>query len=738
MIRLRPGQQEVASYQGGLMAVPAVPGAGKTTVLAHLAAELIAAEKVKPGKILIVTVMNSAVANFRSRIGGFLEDRSLPRSAGYEVKTLHSLAMTILKEKPEFLLINSGFQMLDEVRQDEAVKAVASNWLAANPGRWQGALKLDPDKDARWYQRALGNWQQKDLPEFFKQSVSYIKAQGIGPSAAQELLAQLDGSSYLAWALEVYLDYAKVLRGNGQLDFDDLIAQALRLLQEDPGVLQRLRRRWTYIFEDEAQDSNPLQEKILMLLAGESGNLVRVGDSNQAIMGTFTSAEPEIFRSFCRREDVVNAGILVSSRSTRQVIDLANHLVDWSGREHPQPQCRTALEPQAINPVETDDPFPNPVVDGYTLGVKQYRTRTQELSEVARLASKQCKKRPDYTLAVLVPTRAMQQELAEQLSALGAPFEEVGRVTEEQARTVSDIKLVLDYLAQPHRVDGLLSVLTKVLLSGVSEEGQAGLSQLFQRYSLEEVIYPVGEVFPWLNLPDEFGDKELYSGFTTALARVRKWLEASVILPPEDLILFLAEEMELVGEQSEIAHNLALLIKQRVSENPNWRLIDIARDLPRLEESLKHFAKVIYEQKGFTPKPGVVTLLTTHKSKGLEWDTVYLVGVTSGEYPSRTSDKFRSDLWYLKEEGSNPMALVKAELNLVRGGNGENDPVERAKLAEISERLRLLYVAITRARKNLLISYHAEGLYNKKMGPSLALTALQEFMAAEGTKYAKQ
>ncbi len=725
----------MAEYRGGYMAVPAVPGAGKTTVLAHLAAELIKEGKPKPGKILVVTVMNSAVANFRSRIGDFLELRGLARSKGYEVKTLHALAMTVLKEKPEVLLINDGFQILDERRQEELIREVSARWLATNSVRWQPALKLDKQKDKNWYQKALANWEQKDLPGFFKDAVSYIKSQGVDFTSARATAASLPADSYLAWALEVYDQYSAVLRSNGQLDFDDLILQALRLLQEDPGVLARLRSRWTYVFEDEAQDSNPLQEKILRLLAGD--NLVRVGDSNQAIMGTFTASEPEFFRSFCHRPDVSRRSILISSRSSLQVINLANHLVSWSREKHPQPECRTALEEQYINPVGSEDPFPNPQVEGYTLGVKKFSTRDHEVSGVARLAKLQAEKRPENTLAVLAPTRSLQAELAAKLTALGARFEEVGGVPDEQARTILDVKVVIDYLAQPQRVGVLLQVLRQVLLPDLSEGSLRGLKDLFTRYRLEEIIFPIGGAFPWVHFPDELWDKELYSLFIQAINRIQHWLNASVFLPPEDIVLFLAEDLVLKGEQLEIANNLALLIKQQVYEHPNWKLIDIAGDLPRLETSLRQFAKALYEQRGFIPKPGVITLLTAHKSKGLEWDTVYLCGVTAAEFPSTVRDKFRSDLWYLPEERCNPLALAKAELKLYLGSNTYSNPVETAKLAEIAERLRLLYVAITRARKNLLLTYHETGLFNKRVGPSLALKALAEYMSMEGKRYAQ-
>jgi DNA helicase II / ATP-dependent DNA helicase PcrA len=736
VIQLRPGQQEVAEYRGGYMAVPAVPGAGKTTVLAHLAADLIKEGKPKPGKILIVTVMNSAVANFRSRIGDFLEQRGLARSKGYEVKTLHSLAMNILKEKPEILLINDAFQILDETRQDAVIREVTAKWLRGNAERWQSVLKLTQQKDKQWYQKALGNWEQKDLPKFFKEAVSYVKSQGIDSETGKTLLGELPTTSYLAWALEVAELYSEVLRSNGMLDFDDLISQALRLLQEDPGVLNRLQRRWTYVFEDEAQDSNPLQEKILRLLAGD--NLVRVGDSNQAIMGTFTSAEPEFFRSFCRESDVSKQSILISSRSSRQVIDLANYLVNWVREEHPQVECRTALEEQYVNPVGAEDLFPNPTVEGYTLAVKKFATYDEEIAGVARLAQLQAEKRPENTLAILVPTRSLQTELASKLNELGARFMEVGKVPDEQVRTILDVKVVIDYLAQPHRVEGLLQVLRQVLMQDLPEEGLRGLKSLFTQYRLEEILFPIGGVLPWVHFPDELWDRELYSLFIEALSRIKLWLNASVNLAPEDLVLFIAEDLQLIGEQLEIANNLALLIKQQVSEHPNWKLIDIARDLPRLETSLRQFAKILYEQKGFVPKPGVITLLTAHKSKGLEWDTVYLLGVTSAEYPSTVKDKFRSDLWYLYEERCNPIALAKAELKLHLGGDQNANPVEKAKLEEIAERLRLLYVAVTRARKNLLITYHETGLYNKRVGPSLPLVALGKYMAEEGKRYVTQ
>lgn len=739
-ISLRPGQKEVADYRNGFMAVPAVPGAGKTTVLAYLAANLIEEGWTRPGKILIVTVMNSAVSNFRSRIGNFLEARELSRTRGFEVKTLHSLAMTILKEKPEFLLINNEFQILDESRQWDKIAELTWNWLDHNEEKWKAPIGVE--KETRWYTKAVEKWTQSDLLRFMKEMVGYIKSQGLTSEEIEQFKHKLDPYSYLYWAFEIFQEYTEWQYHNGFLDFDDLILNALRLLQRDEELCQRLRKRWTYIFEDEAQDSNPLQEQILKLLAGKEGNLVRVGDSNQAIMGTFTAAEPEIFRSFCCRSDVQKESILYSSRSTKDIINLANYLVKWSRTQHPQPECRDALTDQLISSVEAGDPFPNPTTDGYTIAVKRFEDSKEEIEMVARLALKHAATYPENTIAILVPNRFVQEEAAEWLEELGGNYEEVGKITHDQAKTIFDLKHAIQYLAEPHRLESLIILLKNVLLADLPKETLDSIERLFQRYSLEELIYPIGGELPWLNYPDELYDPEVLTAFNQALKKLQFWLEASVSIPPDELILFLAEEMQFIGEPLAVAQNIALQIKAELDINPVWKLSDISTELPRLEPSFKRFVKVLYEQKGFEPQPGVVTLITAHKSKGLEWDTVYLTSVTAAEYPSTIEDNFRSEYWYLTEETCNPSAIAKAELKDLIGKRKNLDALKSANVDEISERLRLLYVAITRAKKNLLMTFPKKIFFNenfqKEVQVAQPLVALNKFIIEERERYASQ
>lgn len=737
MISLRPGQDRVVEYRQGLMAVPAVPGAGKTTVLAYLAADLIAEGLTRPGKILIVTVMNSAVSNFRAKIGNFLEAKGLSRNRGFEVKTLHSLAMSILKEKPEFLLINNEFQIIDEAVQWDLITKLTWQWVDQHETLWKSPLNVK--EDSKWYEKAVEKWTTINLPRYIKEMISYLKSQGLTVEDVKKLKPQVNEYSYLYWALDIFLEYSRSLYHNGLLDFDDLILQALRLLEKDEELTRRLRKRWTYIFEDEAQDSNPLQERILHLLSGKEGNLVRVGDSNQAIMGTFTSAEPRIFRNFCQQAEVAKSFILQSSRSTQEIINLANYLVKWSRSQHPQIECRSALEEQLINPVEEGDLFPNPITDDYTIAVKSYEDSQSEVFEVAKLAVRHSINYPENTLAIIVPNRYVQEEVTGQLEKLAGEFVEVGKVNSQQAKTIYDLKLVIQYLAEPHKKDKLLKLLSKVLLIDSPPEAIDSLADLFKKYTLAELIYPIGGELPWLSYPEELFDPELFASFNQALKKIQYWLDASVVIPPDELILFLAEQMELVGEPLAIAQNIAIQIKSELDLHPTWKLLDIASELPRLEPAFRRFAKVIYEQKGFEPTPGVISVITAHKSKGLEWDTVYLTSLTAAEYPSTVKDNFRSEYWYLITDRCNPGAIARAEVKNLLGEKEQIDPLKQGKVDEISERLRLLYVAITRAKKNLLLSCHKKLVFNqgfqKDVAISQPLVALNKFIYEERKGY---
>jgi len=122
-----------------------------------------------------------------------------------------------------------------------------------------------------------------------------------------------------------------------------MLYNAKKMLETDEHLLEKYRKKYTFVCEDEAQDSNYIQNEILTLIA--NGNLLRVGDSNQAICGSFSSSDFTLFKNFCEAPDTTVYSITQSSRNTREIIDLANFFVKYVRESHPVHECRDSLLP---------------------------------------------------------------------------------------------------------------------------------------------------------------------------------------------------------------------------------------------------------------------------------------------------------------------------------------------------------------------------------------------------------
>jgi DNA helicase II / ATP-dependent DNA helicase PcrA len=214
----------------------------------------------------------------------------------------------------------------------------------------------------------------------------------------------------------IYADYQRALAYRGAVDFDDLTRLAVRALNSDDKFLERLRYRWPYILEDEAQDSSRLQEDILQLLVGMEGNWVRVGDPNQAIYETFTTASPKYLRDFLEREDVNACELPNSGRSTLSIITLANQLIRWTQEQHPMQEVRSALAPPFIEPTPPGDPQTNPADNPAALRfISDKFTPQEEVKAVVDSLTHWLPKHAKETVAVLVPRNQRGFEVVEEL-----------------------------------------------------------------------------------------------------------------------------------------------------------------------------------------------------------------------------------------------------------------------------------------------------------------------------------
>lgn len=715
MFNPRPKQQEVLAYREGMMGVSAVPGSGKTQTLSYLAAEIIGRGFIGEGQeILVVTLVNSAVDNFSSRVSAFVQERGLLPNVNYRVRTLHGLAHDIVRERPALAGLADDFQIMDEVAGQDIIRSAAMAWLKGHPAMFADLLRSD-----------LNDWEygraQRDFPGMVEALASKFIQQAkdlrLAPHRLAYRLEELNRHDpFLDMCITIYSEYQQALSYRGAVDFTDLIVKALTALQSDPSYLERLRSRWPYILEDEAQDSSRLQEDILRLLAGDGGNWVRMGDPNQAIFETFTTASPEFLRAFLAEDQVRARELPNSGRSSQLILDLANYLIDWSLASHPCPAVRGALSTPHIEPTPPGDPQPNPASDpgGIHLVGKAY-SPDEELEVVTRSVKHWLGEHPGETVAVLVPSNQRGSNLAAGLEREAIPYLELLRSTVDTRQTAGSLTLILDHLADPTS-PVKLSRVYKVFRRDEREQAVAEIKRVTRRLKrlqrVEEFLWPAGGV-DWLDdVRAEAGEGEQIEQLQAFRERIRHWQRA-VVLPIDQLVLTIAQDVFSEPADLALAYRLALALRARGDLHPEWSLKNFKEELAEIARNKRKFPGFSSDDMGFNPDahPGKVIVTTAHKAKGLEWDRVYIMSVNNYDYPSgETGDTYIAEKWFFKP-GYNLEAETLVRLKVLKDEGAveavpEGTASIHAREEYAAERLRLLYVGITRARKDLILTWN--------------------------------
>jgi DNA helicase-2/ATP-dependent DNA helicase PcrA len=715
MFQPRPKQQEVLSYREGKMGVSAVPGSGKTYTLSCLAAKLVAEGVLEEDQeVLVVTLVNSAVDNFAGRVASFVKESGLVPNIGYRVRTLHGLAHDIVRERPGLVGLSDGFQIVDERAADQIRQGVAEAWLQGN---LQEALALvDPD-----IQEGKLDWvRRSQLPRLVNDvALSFIRQAKDLQLTPDEIRRRLDAREQvltlaeMGWA--IYADYQRALAYRGAVDFDDLIRLALRALEVDEEYLERLRHRWPYILEDEAQDSSVLQEKILRLLAGPAGNWVRVGDPNQAIYETFTTASPRFLRDFLQEEDVVAREMPNSGRSTEGIIELANYLIDWTREEHPREQLRDALALPHIEPTPPGDPQPNPEWSpGQIQLMDAQYAPAEELHRVADSLARWLPEHVEETVAVLVPRNERGFELVSELKKRNVPYVELLRSSRSTRETAGALGNLVRYLSDPSSSQKLATVYRVWRRDEREDEEAIAEVQRLARAvrncrHVEDYIWPRADR-DWLHEVDlSLETEETFHYLEVFRDLVRRWQEAS-LLPIDQLVLTLAQDIFEEPADLAVAHKLALVLRRAGDLHPDWRLPELTQELGVVARNERRFLGLSKDDLGFDPERhrGQVVVSTIHKAKGLEWDRVYLMSVNSYNFPSAgEGDSFIAERWFVRDQ-MNVEAEALAQLEALDESlpYREGEAREQARLDYAAERLRLLYVGITRAKRDLIITWN--------------------------------
>jgi len=726
----RPAQKKILAYRGGTMGVSAVPGSGKTWTLSLLAAELINSGILSEDQeVLVVTLVNSAVYNFSIRISSFLQELGLLPSLGYRVRTLHGLAHDIVRERSDLVGLDSKFQIIDE-REAERIRVDAVyDWLKKNPSTINHYLKTDltEKKKASLYQKQLPDLLVNIANQYIRTAKNYHATPALIDSRLKSAQGEMDLAKMGA---NIFSVYQRSLEYRGAVDFDDLINHALRILQLDSSLLNRLRSQWPFVLEDEAQDSSLLQQKILSLLAGseENQNWVRVGDPNQAIYESFTTADPKLLQNFIEQADQ-NYVLPNSGRSTEAIINTANYLVDWVTTEHPILQARNALYPNKIIPTPPDDLQPNPVnMPGQIHLFEKALTPEKEIQVIADSVVKWLKTNPDKTVAILSPRNDRGKKIVGYLreNTNIEPVEYLN-TTLATRKTTGSLVLILSYLIDPNSSNKLAAVF-RVWRRDLKTNEEAWLqvqatSDLLKSIQNPELFLSPGPSPAWLSSIDE-NKRDLVPALIDFRDTVLKWQEAS-ILPIDQLILTLSSDIFHTPEELSISHKIANFQKQLYSHHPDWDLPTLLDELKSLARNEQRFFSISGESQ-FNPEDhkGKVVITTAHKAKGLEWDRVYLLSANNYNFPANLpGDSFISERWFIRDDLNLPaesLAQLKTLLDDSRVDYLEGDATYQSRIEYVRERLRLLYVSITRAKKELVITWN-----NGRSGKSTPAVAFQ-------------
>ena len=738
MFKPRPKQEEVLKYKKGKMGVAAVPGSGKTSTLSYLAAQLVADTDLEDGQeILIVTLVNSAVANFARQVNEYINESGLLPGFGYRVRTLHGLANDIVRQKPTVAQVDENFTIVDERESNEILQDAVEAWTRNHP--------LAPDQyladeylDNNHYRTHHWNRLVTEIAgNFIRQSKDYL----LSPEDIRKLLKKHDGDLQLAqMCTDIYDDYERGLTYRGAVDFQDLIRLALQVLQRDESYLKSLRHKWVYILEDEAQDSSKLQEDILRLLSGEKGNWVRVGDPNQAIFETFTTADPKFLRDFINEKDVISRELPNSGRSTRSIQKLANQLIKWSLKHpHETVRERMPLSEPYIQKTPKGDPQPNPRDNkkGVILHPEAFNP-TQEALRVIESITSWLPDHQDETVAILVPRNTRGSEIVQMLKNKDIPYVENLNSTSSTRAVVGSLTRILTYLADPKDA-GKLAGVYQVWLRDYRDDpdASAGIAEVMKQ--LKSIRYVEDYVAPRLSdwLDDHVSSEDqtpIHNQLTQFRDMIGQWLRAAE-LPIDQLILTVAGDIFTEPGDIATAYMVALHLQRQSDIHPDMRLPEFADELKEIAMNRRKFSGLGDDDSRFDPDlhKGKVTVTTMHKAKGLEWDRVYLLSVNNYDFPSGDpQDSYIGEKWFIRDQ-LNLAEECLAQLDALRSGETYKEGVATlaSRTEYAAERLRLLYVGMTRARKELIITWNTGRGEATEATP---LVALRTFWEKESKK----
>ncbi|MET9659511.1 DNA helicase PcrA [Streptomyces sp. NPDC006510] len=627
---LNTEQRAAVVHAGSPLLIVAGAGSGKTRVLTHRIAHLLAERGVHPGQILAITFTNKAAGEMKERV----EQLVGPRANAMWVMTFHSACVRILRRESKKLGFTSSFSIYD----------------AADSKRLMALVCRDLDLDPKRFP-----------PKSFTAKVSNLKNELID----EETFAGQAADGFEKTLAQAYAMYQSRLREANALDFDDIIMTTVHLLQAFPDVAEHYRRRFRHVLVDEYQDTNHAQYTLVRELVGPAGEgdapaeLCVVGDADQSIYA-FRGATIRNILQF--EEDYPNATTILleqNYRSTQTILSAANAVIERNESRRPKNLWTNAGTGARIT--------------GYVADTEHDEAQFVA-DEIDRLTDAGDAKAGD--VAIFYRTNAQSRVFEEIFIRVGLPYKVVGGVRFYERKEVRDILAYLRVLANPEDTVPLRRILN-VPKRGIGERAEAMIDALSLR---EKITFPQA-----LRRVDEAYGMAARSAnavkrFNTLMEELRTIVEsgagpAVVLEAVLERTGYLAELQASTDPQDETRiENLqelaavALEFEQEQGAAGPDAAPGTGPGTGTLAEFLEKVALVADSDQipdEDEDGSGVITLMTLHTAKGLEFPVVFLTGMEDGVFPHMRA-----------------LGQVK----------------------ELEEERRLAYVGITRARERLYLT----------------------------------
>ena len=611
---LNPAQREAVLHADGPLLVIAGAGSGKTRVLTHRVAHLISAHGIRPSEILAITFTNKAAGEMRSRL-----DRLLgPAARGLWILTFHAACGRILRREAPQLGYRSNFTIYDQADQVRLVKLVLEE------------LERDP---------------KRFVPRGIHAQISKAKNQLIGPEEYRSRVA----SFYDQTVADAYELYQRRLFGSNAVDFDDLLMLTVDVLERFPESLERWQNAFRYVLVDEYQDTNHAQYRLLQLLSGEHRNVFAVGDPDQSGEPDATTQSIYSFRSADIRNildfevdfpEAQTIALEQNYRSTNSILESANHVISHNRERKPKNLWSELGEGEPVRVIEVED---------------EHAEARFVAAQIAQLVEQGL---AGSEIAVFYRTNAQSRVLEDVLVRQQVPYQVIGGPKFYERAEIKDLIAYLQVIDNPADAVSLDRVANRPR-RGI---GDASLDRLRNYAELHGLT-----LFEALTHADE-------AGLAAApLRAVKSFVTVMQSLQAQAQELTVPDLVEQVLERSGYFESLEA---ERTVESQGrienlQELVGVTREyqFSAEEPSLSHFLQEISlysDQDALREEQSLVTLMTLHNAKGLEFSAVFMIGMEEQIFPHSRS---------IEEQG-------------------------------IEEERRLCYVGMTRA-KELLTLLHA-------------------------------